>query len=262
MRAVRCLQHGALEDLVVEDLPAPEPGPGEVVVDVVAAALNFPDALIVSNEYQISVPPPFTPGSEFAGVVSSVGEGVTAPRVGDRVMATMIVGAFAEQIAVPAASVRPMPDGLDFDAAAAFGVPVGWSDHTEGLEISLAAIAAGAQVLEKHFTLDRTMPGPDHRASLEPDELSALVRTIREVEGAMGDGVKRPASSELANTAAARRSLHASRDLPQGHVLDEADLVALRPGTGLSPALRGRLIGRRLRVGVERGEMLAERHLD
>ena len=112
MRAVRCLQHGALEDLVVEDLPAPLPGAGEVVVDVMAAALNFPDALIVSNEYQISVPPPFTPGSEFAGVVSSVGDGVTSPQVGDRVMATMIVGAFAEQIAVPAASVRPIPDGL------------------------------------------------------------------------------------------------------------------------------------------------------
>jgi sialic acid synthase SpsE len=145
---------------------------------------------------------------------------------------------------------------------AAFGVPVGWSDHTEGIQIGLAAVAAGAVVVEKHFTMDRTMPGPDHRASLEPAELSAMVRTIREIETAMGDGVKRPAASELANTAAARRSLHASRALPPGHVLDQADLIALRPGTGLSPALRDRLIGRRLRVGLERGEMLAEGHLD
>ena len=141
-------------------------------------------------------------------------------------------------------------------------MPVGWSDHTEGIEISLAAVAAGATLLEKHFTLDRTMPGPDHRASLEPGELAALVRTIRETEAAMGDGVKRPAPAELANVAAARRSLHASRALPSGHVLAAADLVALRPGTGLTPALRDRLVGRRLRVGLREGEMLTERHLD
>jgi N-acetylneuraminate synthase/N,N'-diacetyllegionaminate synthase len=145
---------------------------------------------------------------------------------------------------------------------AAFGVPVGWSDHTEGIEVSVAAVAAGAAVLEKHFTLDRTLPGPDHRASLEPGELSAMVRTIREIEAAMGDGVKRPAAAELANTAAARRSLHVSRALPQGHVLDQNDLIALRPGTGLSPALRDRLVGRKLRVALQRGEMLAEGHLD
>jgi N-acetylneuraminate synthase/N,N'-diacetyllegionaminate synthase len=145
---------------------------------------------------------------------------------------------------------------------AAFGVPVGWSDHTRGIDIALAAVAAGAAVLEKHFTLDRTMPGPDHRASLEPGELSSMVHAIREIEHALGDGVKRPAPSELANISAARRSLHASRALPPGHVLNEGDLVALRPGTGLSPALRDRLVGRRLRVAVESGEMLAEGHLD
>ena len=144
----------------------------------------------------------------------------------------------------------------------AFGVPVGWSDHTEGGEISLAAVAAGAAMLEKHFTIDRNLPGPDHRASLEPPELAALVRTLRGIEAAMGDGVKRPAASEAANTAVVRRSLHASRAMPAGHVLAAADLIALRPGTGLSPALRERLVGRRLRVEVARGEMLAEAHLD
>ncbi|MGH7579763.1 MAG: N-acetylneuraminate synthase, partial [Gemmatimonadales bacterium] len=144
---------------------------------------------------------------------------------------------------------------------AAFGVPVGWSDHTEGIQLSLAAIAAGADLLEKHFTVDRSLPGPDHPASLEPDELAALMRAVREVESALGDGVKQPVSSELANAAMARRSLHASWPLPAGHVLQAADLVALRPGTGLSPALRDRLVGRTLRAAVERGEMLGERHL-
>jgi NADPH2:quinone reductase len=144
MRAVRCLHHGPLEDLVVEDLPAPIPAAGEVVVDVIAAALNFPDALIVSNEYQISVPPPFTPGSEFAGVVSAVGEGVTQPGVGDRVMSTMMVGAFAEQIAIPAAMARPIPEGLSFEAAAAFGVAHATAFHSLR---SVGRLAAGEWVL-------------------------------------------------------------------------------------------------------------------
>ena len=82
---------------------------------------------------------------------------------------------------------------------AAFGVPVGWSDHTEGLQVSLAAVAAGADLLEKHVTLNRNLPGPDHRASLEPEELAELVRAVREVELAMGDGVKRPVASEAGN---------------------------------------------------------------
>ena len=145
---------------------------------------------------------------------------------------------------------------------AAFGVPVGWSDHTEGIDISLAAVAAGARLVEKHFTVDRGLPGPDHRASLEPEELTTLVRAIRQAESALGDGVKRPMPSELANAAVARRSLHASRPLPAGHVLQAPDLIALRPGTGLPPSLRDRLAGRRLRVAVERGEMLSERHLE
>ena len=144
----------------------------------------------------------------------------------------------------------------------AFGVPVGWSDHTDGIQVSLAAVAAGASLLEKHFTLDRGLPGPDHLASLEPGELAALVKAVREIESALGDGVKRPAASELANAAVVRRSLHAARPLPAGHVLKAGDLVMLRPGTGLPPSLRDRLVGRKLKIGVERGEMLAEGHLD
>ena len=140
----------------------------------------------------------------------------------------------------------------------AFGVPVGWSDHTEGLRVSLAAVAAGASLLEKHFTLDRGLPGPDHRASLEPGELAALVTAVRETESTLGDGDKRPMASEAAIAAVVRRSVHAARALPAGHVLAEDDLVALRPGTGLPPAMRRRLVGRTLRVSVEGGEMLQE----
>jgi sialic acid synthase SpsE len=142
-----------------------------------------------------------------------------------------------------------------------FGVPVGWSDHTEGLYSSIAAVAAGASLLEKHFTLDRTLPGPDHRASLEPGDLIQLVAAVRETEAAMGDGVKQPAASEAANVRLVRRSVHAARLLPAGHVLALQDLVALRPGNGLPPSTINRLLGRSLRVQVAPGEMLREEHL-
>ena len=142
-----------------------------------------------------------------------------------------------------------------------FGVPVGWSDHTEGLYPSIAAVAAGASLLEKHFTLDRTLPGPDHRASLEPGELTQLVAAVRETEATLGDGIKRPAPSEASNARLVRRSVHAARPLPAGHVLALPDLVALRPGSGLPPSTIGRLVGRSLRVELARGEMLREEHL-
>ena len=143
----------------------------------------------------------------------------------------------------------------------AFGVPVGWSDHSEGVVISLAATVAGAEVLEKHFTLDRSLPGPDHLASLEPRELHALVTSARAAEAAMGDGDKRPTASESAHRLLVRRSLHASRDLPAGHALGADDLLALRPGGGVAPAARARVVGRRLRRALDRGEMLTEEHL-
>jgi N,N'-diacetyllegionaminate synthase len=143
----------------------------------------------------------------------------------------------------------------------AFGVPVGWSDHTAGSNVTLAAVAAGASLIEKHFTIDRQLPGPDHRASLEPNELATLVAAVREAEAAMGDGRKRPVPAEAANAAVVRRSMHAARRLPAGHVLQEQDLVALRPGTGIPPSARAGLVGRALRVEVLRGEMLQEHHL-
>ena len=129
--------------------------------------------------------------------------------------------------------------------ARAFGAPVGLSDHSTGLAMSIAAVARGAAYIEKHFTLDRSLPGPDHQASLLPDELRALVAAIRDVEAALGDGVKRPAPSELPVREVARKSLVAARDLPGGAILTREDLDVLRPGTGLSPATLPAVLGRR-----------------
>lgn len=140
--------------------------------------------------------------------------------------------------------------------AAAFQVPVGYSDHTLGLEVSLAAVARGACVIEKHFTLDRSLPGPDHAASLEPQELKQLVSGIRIIEQCLGTGRKAPAASELGTAAVARRSLVAAADLPEGLLLDEAHLVVKRPGTGLPPSMRPHLLKRRLRRPVAAGSLL------
>ncbi len=126
----------------------------------------------------------------------------------------------------------------------AFGVKVGYSDHTPGIEIPIAAVALGATVIEKHFTLDRSLPGPDHRASLEPGELKAMVTSIRKIERALGDGIKRPSSSELKNKPIARKSLVASRSIEKGELFSVNNLCAKRPGTGVSPMLWDEFIGR------------------
>jgi len=137
-----------------------------------------------------------------------------------------------------------------------FGVPVGLSDHTLGLEVALAAVARGAAIVEKHLTLDKAMPGPDHRASLDPGEMAALVRGIRTVESALGDGDKRPTPSELDTRRVARKSLVAARALRAGERLT-ADAVAVkRPGTGIPPAELDRAVGRRLRRDVAADEVL------
>jgi N-acetylneuraminate synthase len=135
-------------------------------------------------------------------------------------------------------------------------IPVGYSDHTAGDEIALAAVALGACVLEKHFTLDRSLRGPDHRASLEPAELAALVRRVRGVESALGDGVKRPTASERGNAEVVRRSLAAADDLRAGSVVTHAMLTALRPGTGISPTRTEHVVGRTLRRDLARHELL------
>ena len=126
----------------------------------------------------------------------------------------------------------------------AFGVSVGYSDHTPGIEVPIAAVALGATVIEKHFTLDRNLPGPDHRASLEPHELKAMVQGIRNIEKALGDGIKRPSPSELKNKPIARKSLVAARPIKAGEPFSEENLMAKRPGTGISPMRWDEVIGR------------------
>jgi len=129
MKAVLCRQFGPPESLVVEELPSPRPGPGEVVVSVKAASVNFPDVLIIQNKYQVKPPLPFSPGSELAGVIKEVGEGVKNAKPGDRVIAFASYGAFAEECLVPAPRLVPMPAGMDFPTAASFLLTYGTSHH-------------------------------------------------------------------------------------------------------------------------------------
>jgi len=137
-----------------------------------------------------------------------------------------------------------------------FGVPVGYSDHTLGLTVPLAAVALGACIVEKHFTLDKTLPGPDHRASLEPGELRSMVEGIRAVEASLGDGIKRPAAEEADTAAVARRSLVAARHIAAGTVLTDDLIALLRPGTGLPPSMRAQILGRRVQRDIEAGVLL------
>lgn len=125
-----------------------------------------------------------------------------------------------------------------------FGVRVGYSDHTQGIEVAVAAVALGATVIEKHFTLDRTLPGPDHKASLEPDQLAAMVTAIRNIEQAMGDGVKGPSATEVRNLPIVRKSLVAIRPIQAGESFSTQNIGAKRPGTGISPMRLDEVIGK------------------
>jgi N,N'-diacetyllegionaminate synthase len=127
----------------------------------------------------------------------------------------------------------------------AFGVAVGYSDHTPGIEVAIAAVAMGASVIEKHFTLGRSLPGPDHQASLEPAELQALVKAIRNIEIALGDGAKEPTANELKNRVSARKSIVAARSIAAGEVFDADNLTVKRPGSGISPMRWDELLGHR-----------------
>lgn len=125
----------------------------------------------------------------------------------------------------------------------AFGVNIGYSDHTEGTEVAIAAVALGAKVIEKHFTLDRSLPGPDHKASLEPDELKSMVSAIRNIERAMGDGVKKPCKNEIKNRSVARKSLVASKKIAAGELFSSENVAVKRPGFGMSPMMWDKVIG-------------------
>lgn len=141
------------------------------------------------------------------------------------------------------------------------GHPIGYSDHTLGLAVSTAAVAMGATVIEKHFTLDRNLPGPDHSASLTVEELSRLVRQIRDVEAALGSPVKAPSEVELPVRAVVRRSVMTRRALPAGHALTAGDLILLRPASGIEPKHFDALPGRVLAAAIEAGQPLTWDHL-
>lgn len=136
------------------------------------------------------------------------------------------------------------------------GLPVGYSDHTSGGAVSIAAVALGASTIEKHFTLDRNLPGPDHKASLEPAELAMMIADIRNVERAFGDGIKRPRPAELPVRALVRRSLASRTNLPVGHRLQECDITFLRPAYGLPPAVFERVLGQPLKRAVQAAQVL------
>jgi len=137
-----------------------------------------------------------------------------------------------------------------------FRLPVGYSDHTEGITIPIAAVAMGAQVIEKHFTLDRTLPGPDHGVSLEPCELKAMIRAIRDVERAFGDGIKRPVPEENSMKRVARRSIVAKADIQAGAVLKASDLAVKRPGTGIEPRYLDLLIHKKAKKPIARDQII------
>ena len=137
-----------------------------------------------------------------------------------------------------------------------FGVPYGYSDHTQGIEVPIAAVALGASVIEKHFTLDRNMEGPDHKASLEPDELKEMVRAIRNIEVAIGSQVKEPSPSEMKNITIARKSIVAATNIAKGELFTEENLTVKRPGSGISPMQWDRVLGKKAIRDFEADELI------
>ena len=136
------------------------------------------------------------------------------------------------------------------------GVSVGYSDHTLGIEAPIAAVAMGATVIEKHFTLDRNLPGPDHRASLEPDELAAMISAIRNIEKALGTGIKKPSPSESRNIPVARKSIVAAAPIKKGETFTEMNITVKRPGTGITPMRWDEIIGRKAAKPYRKDELI------
>lgn len=138
----------------------------------------------------------------------------------------------------------------------AFGVDVGYSDHTDGIEVAIAAVSLGAKVIEKHFTIDKNLPGPDHKASLAPEELKQMVRSIRNIEKALGNGIKEPTASEKKNISIARKSLVATKTIESGEVFSNLNLGVKRPGLGLSPMLYYDVLGKVSKRKFEKDELI------
>ncbi|MBO6960197.1 MAG: N-acetylneuraminate synthase [Prochlorococcus marinus CUG1438] len=138
----------------------------------------------------------------------------------------------------------------------AFGVKVGYSDHTEGIDIAVAAVALGAVIIEKHLTIDRTLPGPDHKASIEPNKFAEMVKNIRRVEIALGSNIKKPSNQELENRKVARKSIVAKQNINIGDVFNSENLCVKRPGTGISPLLWDELIGKTSRHNFKKDNLI------
>lgn len=138
-----------------------------------------------------------------------------------------------------------------------FKLPIGYSDHTQGVEIALAAASLGAEVIEKHFTLDRNLPGPDHVSSLEPKELQQMVDQIRNIEKSLGDGVKKPTKSEKKVKDIIRKSIVANRDIKKGEKITKEMLIIKRPGIGIEPKSLKKVIGKRVRISIKKDELIS-----
>ena len=182
--------------------------------------------------------------------------------IGDALTVLISSGTLKEKITVLHANTQyptPMED-VNLKAmnsiAKEFDVKVGYSDHTLGIEVDIAAVALGACIVEKHFTLDKTMDGPDHKASLEPDELKAMVKAIRNIEKALGSNIKSPSKSETKNIEIARKSIVASRAINKGETLNESNLAIKRPGNGINPMKWDQMIGTKARKNYVIDEQL------
>jgi NADPH:quinone reductase len=241
VRAVVCPSYGPPEVVRIEDLPSPTPAPGQVRVRVGAAAVNFPDVLLIANEYQISVPPPFVPGSEFAGVVEEVADVASDFAVGDRVTGTGLHGAFAEEVAVPAVGLARIPDGIDEPTAAAFGVAYRTAYHTLR---SVARVQAGDELIVLGAAggvgLAAVQLGIQLGASV-----TAIASSAEKLDVAASYGAKHLINHRAGDLRKALREA-----LPDG-----ADAVVDPVGGGLSePALRAlRRGGRFVTVGYASG---------
>jgi N,N'-diacetyllegionaminate synthase len=249
---VALLQHCREKNIIFLSSPFDETS-ADLLNDLGVAAFKIPSGEITNLPFLIHVARMHKPMIVSTGM-AYLGEVETAVRAIEQAGANSL--ALLHTVSNYPADPRDVNLRAMQTMSVAFGVPVGYSDHTSGVEVSLAAVALGACVIEKHFTLKRTMPGPDHRASVEPQELTALVRGIRTVQAALGDGRKIPTDSEANTRAIARKSLVAARDIPAGAIFSEDAITLKRPGTGLPPAMRAYLVGRSARVAIPAGALI------